>query len=60
MKKKEKHEKAKQIVSHFLDNADYWTEIEYLSNGLSKEEINETDEELYKLIGSIRKRFNIT
>lgn len=60
MTKKEKHEKAKQIVSHFLDNADYWSEIEEFSDGLSKEEINEVDEELYKLIGSIRKRFNIT
>lgn len=29
MTKKEKHEKAKQIVSHFLDNADYWSENEY-------------------------------
>lgn len=63
MTEKEKCEKAKQIVSHFLDHTDYWPEIEHLSDGLSQEEMHEVDEELYKLssdlfIESIRKRFD--
>ena len=34
-----KHDRAKKVLNHFLDNAGYWTETESLTEGLTEDEI---------------------
>ena len=41
-----KHDRAKKVLNHFLDNAGYWTEVENLTDGLTEEEIREVNEEI--------------
>lgn len=36
-----KHDRAKKVLNHFLDNAGYWTETESLTEGLTEDEIQE-------------------
>ena len=54
-----KHDRAKRVLNHFLDNAGYWTEVGYLAEGLSKEEIEEVCAELGTMIQSITKRYKL-
>ena len=55
----EKHDRAKQAIDHFLDNAAYWQEVEHLAEGLSEEEKEQVNEELAVMITSIRKRYKL-
>lgn len=32
-----KHDRAKKVLNHFLDNAGYWTETESLTEGLTED-----------------------
>lgn len=51
-----KHDRAKKVLNHFLDNAGYWTEIESLTEGLTEDEIQEVSTEVATMIQSITKR----
>lgn len=59
LKWEEKHDRAKQAIDHFLDNAAYWQEVEHLAEGLSEEEKEQVNEELAVMIASIRKRYKL-
>ncbi len=54
-----KHERAKKVLNHFLDNAGYWTEVEDLTDGLTEEEIQEVNAEVATMIQSITKRYKL-
>lgn len=41
-----KHDRAKKVLNHFLDNAGYWTETESLTEGLTEDEIQEVSAEV--------------
>ena len=45
-----KHDRAKKVLNHFLDNAGYWTETESLTEGLTEEEIQEVSVEVTTMI----------
>ena len=42
-----KHDRAKKVLNHFLDNAGYWTETESLTEGLTEDEILEEHKKRY-------------
>ena len=50
-----KHDRAKKVLNHFLDNAGYWTETESLTEGLTEDEIQEVSAEVATMIQSITK-----
>ena len=54
-----KHDRAKKVLNHFLDNAGYWTETESLTEGLTEDEIQEVSTELATMIQSITKRYKL-
>lgn len=54
-----KHDRAKKVLNHFLDNAVYWTEVENLTDGLTEEEIQEVNAEVATMIQSITKRYKL-
>lgn len=54
-----KHDRAKKVLNHFLDNAGYWTETESLTDGLTEEEIQEVSTEVATMIQSITKRYKL-
>lgn len=54
-----KHDRAKKVLNHFLDNAGYWTEVENLTDGLTEEEIQEVNAEVATMIQSITKRHKL-
>lgn len=54
-----KHDRAKKVLNHFLDNAGYWTEVENLTGGLTEEEIQEVNAEVATMIQSITKRYKL-
>lgn len=54
-----KHDRAKKVLNHFLDNAGYWTEVENLTDGLTEEEIQEVNTEVATMIQSIAKRYKL-
>ena len=54
-----KHDKAKRVIDAFLDNVDYWQEREDLVEGLTDEEKELVNEEIYLMIESIRKRYKL-
>lgn len=54
-----KHDRAKKVLNHFLDNAGYWTEVENLTDGLTEEEIQEVNAEVATMIQSITKRYKL-
>lgn len=54
-----KHDRAKKVLNHFLDNAGYWTEVENLADGLTEEEIQEVNAEVATMIQSITKRYKL-
>lgn len=54
-----KHDRAKKVLNHFLDNAGYWTETESLTEGLTEEEIQEVSAEVATMIQSITKRYKL-
>lgn len=54
-----KHDRAKKVLNHFLDNAGYWTEVENLTDGLTEEEIQEVNAEVATMIQSIMKRYKL-
>lgn len=54
-----KHDRAKKVLNHFLDNAGYWTEVENLTDGLTEEEIQEVNAEVATMIQSIAKRYKL-
>lgn len=54
-----KHDRAKKVLNHFLDNAGYWTEVENLTDGLTEEEIQEVNAEVAMMIQSITKRYKL-
>jgi hypothetical protein len=54
-----KHDKAKKVLNHFLDNAEYWTETESLTEGLTEDEIQEVSAEVATMIQSITKRYKL-
>lgn len=54
-----KHDRAKKVVNHFLDNAGYWTETESLTEGLTEDEIQEVSTEVATMIQSITKRYKL-
>ena len=47
-----KHDRAKKVLNHFLDNAGYWTETESLTEGLTEDEIQEVSAEVATMIQS--------
>lgn len=59
MKWEVKHDIAKKVIDHFLDNAGYWQESEILTEGLSEEEKNIVSGEIELMITSIRKRYKL-
>ena len=59
MKWEVKHDIAKKVIDHFLDNAGYWQESEIFTEGLSEEEKNIVNEEIELMITSIRKRYKL-
>ncbi|MFR1537546.1 MAG: hypothetical protein ACLSUP_02770 [Blautia massiliensis (ex Durand et al. 2017)] len=59
MKWEVKHDIAKKVIDHFLDNAGYWQESEIFTEGLSEEEKNIVSEEIELMITSIRKRYKL-
>lgn len=54
-----KHDRAKRVIDHFLDNAGYWREVEGLTDGLADEEKELVNEEVNLMIASIRKRYKL-
>ena len=50
MKWDAKHDRAKKVLNHFLDNAGYWTETESLTEGLTEDEIQEVSAEVATMI----------
>jgi len=54
-----KHDRAKKVLNHFLDNAGYWTEVENLTDGLTEEEIQDVNAEVATMIQSITKRYKL-
>lgn len=54
-----KHDRAKKVLNHFLDNAGYWTETENLTEGLTEDEIQEVSTEVATMIQSITKRYKL-
>lgn len=54
-----KHDRAKKVLNHFLDNAGYWTEVENLTDRLTEEEIQEVNAEVATMIQSITKRYKL-
>ena len=54
-----KHDRAKKVLNHFLDNAGYWTETESLTEGLTEDEIQEVNTEVATMIQSITKRYKL-
>ena len=54
-----KHDRAKKVLNHFLDNAGYWTETESLTEGLTEDEIQEVSTEVATMIQSITKRYKL-
>lgn len=54
-----KHDRAKKVLNHFLDNAGYWTETESLTEGLTEDEIQEVSTEVAAMIQSITKRYKL-
>ena len=54
-----KHDRAKKVIDHFLDNAGYWQEVDNLSEGLTEEEKELVAEEVELMIASIRKRYKL-
>lgn len=54
-----KHDIAKRVIDHFLDNAGYWQEVESLADGLSDEDKGLVSEEVNLMIASIRKRYKL-
>lgn len=54
-----KHDRAKKVLNHFLDNAGYWTETESLTEGLTEDEIREVSTEVATMIQSITKRYKL-
>ena len=64
-----KHDRAKKVLNHFLDNAGYWTETESLTEGLTEDEIQEVsagsaqnhgeDLAVATMIQSITKRYKL-
>ena len=54
-----KHDRAKKVLNHFLDNAGYWTETENLTEGLTEDEIQEVSAEVATMIQSITKRYKL-
>lgn len=54
-----KHDRAKRVIDHFLDNAGYWQEVENLADGLSDEDKELVNEEVNLMIASIRKRYKL-
>ena len=54
-----KHDRAKKVLNHFLDNAGYWTETESLTEGLNEDEIQEVSTEVATMIQSITKRYKL-
>ena len=54
-----KHDRAKKVLNHFLDNAGYWTEVENLTDGLTEEEIQEVNAEVATMIQSVTKRYKL-
>lgn len=54
-----KHDRAKKVLNHFLDNAGYWTEVENLTDKLTEEEIQEVNAEVAMMIQSITKRYKL-
>lgn len=54
-----KHDRAKKVLNHFLDNAGYWTEVENLTDGLAEKEIQEVNAEVATMIQSITKRYKL-
>lgn len=54
-----KHDRAKKVLNHFLDNAGYWTEVENLTDGLTEEEIQEVNAEVATMIQGITKRYKL-
>lgn len=54
-----KHDRAKKVLNHFLDNAGYWMEVENLTDGLTEEEIQEVNAEVATMIQSITKRYKL-
>ena len=54
-----KHDRAKKVLNHFLDNARYWTETESLTEGLTEDEIQEVSAEVATMIQSITKRYKL-
>jgi len=54
-----KHDRAKKVLNHFLDNAGYWTETESLTEGLTEDEIQEVNTEVATMIQSMTKRYKL-
>ena len=54
---KERNERAKEVLSHFLDNMGYWQEVEHLVKGLSEEELEQVDDRVVKITESIKKQY---
>lgn len=54
-----KHDRAKKVLNHFLDNAGYWTETESLTEGLTEDEIQDVSTEVATMIQSITKRYKL-
>lgn len=54
-----KHDRAKKVIDHFLDNAGYWQELEDLVAGLTDEEKDLVHAEVDSMIASIRKRYKL-
>lgn len=54
-----KHDRAKKVLNHFLDNAGYWIETESLTEGLTEDEIQEVSAEVATMIQSITKRYKL-
>lgn len=54
-----KHDRAKKVLNHFLDNAGYWTETESLTEGLTEDEIQEVSAEVATMIQNITKRYKL-
>lgn len=57
MKIKERNERAKEVLSQFLDNMGYWREVEYLTRGLSEEELEQVDDRVVEIVESIKKQY---
>lgn len=59
MKKSDAKMLAKNVLEYFLCNAEYWGEVDLLSDGLTDEEYEEVNKEFNKIVDRLYKQYDL-